>query len=174
MIADMDIVRNIESQALGFPELKRMLGSHAKSTRLMQYDDLKQVDHIRKLFHGKKAVIILMSIEGPDAPSVGHWIALLDMGDHYEHFDSYGLSADEELSLTHEEPYLTKLIAQADMRVQDSSARFQSMRDHTNTCGRWCVARVKLGNRDLEEFQKLIETAHTVPDVTVSLMTMFL
>ena len=170
----MDVITKIEEKPLGFDELKRMLGSDLNKTKLINYDELQNVKSLPALFDEKEAVIILLQIEAPDAPKVGHWIALLDQGDHYEHFDSYGLSADEELALTHEEPWLSQLLAKAEKRVTDSGTRFQAVREHVNTCGRWCVARVRMQKLTLDHFKDVIDQSHSVPDVTVALMTMFL
>lgn len=170
----MDVLRKIEEMPLSFDDLERMLGPRAADTRLMDYDDLAEARSLEEVFGGKRAVIVLLEIEGPNAPKVGHWIALLDQGDHYEHFDSYGLSADEELAVTHEKPFLSNLLAHADKAVQDSGTRFQAVREHVNTCGRWCVARVRLQKLTVRHFKDVIHQAHTVPDITIAMMTMFL
>lgn len=172
----MDIIDKIEQQALSFDDLKRMLsrGGRDKDTKLMDYDELGKFEHLAQIFGSNRAVIILLQIEAPNAPRVGHWIAMLDQGDHFEHFDSYGLSADEELAITHESPHLTRLIQTAGMRVEDSTTRYQQIREHTNTCGRWCVARVLLQKLTMKHFKAVIQQSHSVPDVTIALMTMFL
>jgi len=170
----MNVLTKIEAQPLTFADLKRMLGEFKNTTHLIKYDDLAKVESMRDLHKDASAVIILLSIETPNAPKVGHWVATLDHGDHYEHFDSYGLSADKELSITHEKPYLSNLLGKADKHVVDSGVRFQTIREHINTCGRWCVARVRLQEMNLKDFKHLINQSHTVPDATVALMTMFL
>jgi hypothetical protein len=174
MNEQMDVLTKIEEAPLGFAELKRMLGPALKRTKLIGYDELKGVQSLSGLFGDKKSVIILLEIEAPDAPKVGHWIALLDMGDHYEHFDSYGIDVDEELALTHEEPWLSQLLDAADKPIRDSGTRYQQVREHINTCGRWCVARVRLQKLTLDHFKDVIDQAHATPDITVALMTMFL
>ncbi len=133
----MDLIKRLEAEPLGFPELKRMLSKDGrdKDTKLLQYDELAKFSSLDQLFAKDQAVIILLQIEAPDAPKVGHWIALLDQGDHVEHFDSYGLSADEELALTHESDLLTKLLQTASTRVEDSTTKLQHISEHTNTCG---------------------------------------
>jgi hypothetical protein len=171
----MQLIEQIEAQALSFRDLQRMLGPAKGKTRLIEYDELMKVRSIEDLFSGKvDAVIILLTIEGPNAPSVGHWIAILNHKDHVEHFDPYGLTVDEELGLTHEKPYLSDLLNKSNKRVVDSAERLQARREDVNTCGRWCIARVRLKDETLREFSAIIKTAHAAPDVTISLMTMWL
>lgn len=172
----MDVITQLEATPLSLDELKRMLTPKRRDTdtKLILYDDLKQFEDLQHMFGKDKAVIILLQIEKPNAPKVGHFIAMLDMDDHYEHFDSYGLNADEELAITHEQPFLTQLIQTSSKRLAESTTRYQHIREHTNTCGRWAVGRVLLQDLNLKEFKEVISAAHAVPDVTISLMTMFL
>lgn len=171
----MELIKHIEATPLGFDELKRMLGPDLPTTQLIEYDSLASVQNAADLFQGgTKAVIVLLKIEGPDAPEVGHWIAMLDHGDTYEHFDSYGLTMDEELSITHEKPYLSQLFTNGGKPLVETGIQLQKIREHTNTCGRWAVARVRLIDLDPHQFAEIIGASHATPDVTVSLMTLFL
>lgn len=170
----MDTVQKQEAVALGFPEMKRMLGPKEKTTRLMQYDDLQHVRSAEALFSGKiKAVVILLSIQTPDSPPVGHWIAMLDLGTHYEHFDPYGIRMDEELAITHEKPYLKDLFRQPHKRLIQSTLRLQTRRENVNTCGRHCIVRIRMGG-ELNDFSHFLRSAHTNPDAVVTLMTALL
>lgn len=170
----MELIRDIEKTAIGFPALKRMLGPDRYKSKLMHYNELRSINSMEELFGKADAVIILLSIETANAPTVGHWIALLKMGQHYEHFDSYGLSVDEELSITHEAPYLTNLVNKSRKKVIDNTIKFQNIREHTNTCARWVVARVRLRHLALAQFNDIFTNLHAVPDVSISVMTMFL
>ncbi len=170
----MDILNNIEATPLGFDDLERMLGPAAEYTNLMEYNELRDVRTAEDLFSGDtKAVLILLEIETPGAPKVGHWITLLDLGDHYEHFDSYGIDMDEELAITHEHPYLSDLFRHPRKKLVQTPQRLQARREHVNTCGRYCVVRARLMGR-LQQFIQLIQVAHTQPDNAIALMTMFL
>ncbi len=171
----MELIRHIEQTPLGFDELKRMLGPALQSTLLIKYDRLAEVRRAEDLFrNGVRAVIVLLQIEGPDAPEVGHWIAMLDHGDTYEHFDSYGLSMDEELAITHEQPFLSNLFSSGGKPLVETGIQLQKIREHTNTCGRWAVARVRLIDFNPHQFADIIAASHATPDVTISLMTLFL
>jgi hypothetical protein len=86
------IIQKIKDNALTFNQLQDLVGpEQTKNCRWIVYDDLvhfKRVDELMNL----GCVVILLQIETPRAPKVGHFIVLLDHGSHYEHFDSYGLT----------------------------------------------------------------------------------
>lgn len=172
----MQLIKQIESGTMGFDDMKRMLGPFAAKTLVLHYDDLRQVGTALDLFrHGVTAVVVLLQIEGPDAPAVGHWIVMLNHGDTYEHFDSYGITMDEELAITHAEPLLSNLFeTNQEKRLVETGLKLQEKREDVNTCGRWCVARIRLQKLDPHQFAQVIQTAHATPDITVTLMTMFL
>jgi len=166
-----EIVHKAESVALSFTDLEKMMGGDP--VRLIHYDQL-QGESMTSLFSSGKPIIILLQIEGPDAPRVGHWICLLDHGSHYEHFDSYGLTSDEELAFTHENRYLSDMIRKSDKPVEQSTHRLQEMREGVNTCGRWCVARLKNKELELPGFVRFINKIHHQPDVAVTMLTLHL
>ena len=150
----------------------------APSANVILYNKFKELytnnRPISDVFENKNSIIVLLQIEGPNAPSVGHWIAILRRGaDEYEHFDSYGLNLDEELHITHEKPYLTALLTSKGVKVSYNKYKLQLRKDDMNTCGRWCVARVRLHDLTLEKFAESF--MKTKPyDHSVALATMFL
>jgi len=172
----MEIIESIIAKPLSFDDLKLMLANKASSTMLLNYDLLAKVESMKQLFvDGIDSLIILLDIEGPNAPKVGHFIAILDHGDHYEHFDPYGISLDEELAITHDQPWLSRLLTgHNNPRLEENTIKFQAKREDVNTCGRWCVARVHSKFLELPRFQEFIKAGHNIPDVVVVLMTMFL
>lgn len=175
MVKTMELIQQIEAQPLTFDDMKRMLGPFAKHTRLMEYNELQGVGAARDLFSdGINALVILLEIEAPNAPKVGHWIAMLDHGDSYEHFDSYGFTMDEELGLTHEKPYLSNLFNNSGKKLEESRLKLQAQREAVNTCGRWSVARVRLQEFPMMKFVELIRQTNQDPDIGISLLTLFL
>jgi len=173
-----DIVEKSEAKSLSFDDLHRMLGKDDRTTRIINYDDLKNINDISELFNGNvKAIIILLQIESRNAPRVGHWIALLDKPGvsatdvgTIEHFDPYGFSVDKETAITHEEKWLSTLLVKSPKRLIESRRRFQRLREGVNTCGRWCVVRIKQFDMTTREFGNFIDTIHYEPDVAVTLM----
>lgn len=162
-----EFLTDMEKIALSIDDIKRM----NPKTNVIQYDALSKVKSIRQVMK-QGTVVILLDIQAPNAPNVGHWICVLDHGDHMEHFDSYGLSMDQELAITHEKPFLSDLLKQ-ESKVVQSTHRLQVKREGINTCGRWCVLRTRLKKLDLDNFIKLATQCH-IPDITATLSTMFL
>lgn len=156
----MDLVV-LSKETLGFEDLKDMLGPNiSKTCRFLVYDHIKGYKSMKELFkQGYHAAIILL--EPKDSHTgVGHFILLLDYPDHIEHFDSYGLSVDQELKLT-QEPHLTQFLNDDEKALVQSNKRFQKFGGHINTCGRWCVARLLLRHLQLNQFTHFVESANT-------------
>lgn len=169
-------IQQIEAVTLSLPDIRRMLGSFAGTTKVMLYDNLKSFATFEALFRGRtKAVILLMEIQnkGGVAP-VGHFIALLKQGNQIEHFDSYGLRVDQELGITHEAPFLSVMARNSRMKMFEDTKRLQRFKDHVNTCGRWCVSRVRLQHMSYPEFVSFWSMFGNHPDELVSIGTMFL
>lgn len=168
-----EILQKIKQNALSFTQLHQLVGSkNTSQCRWIVYDDLKQyssIDELMKL----GAVVILLMIEKPNAPKVGHFILLLDHKTHYEHFDSYGLTMDEEIGLT-QEHHLTNLFKSSRRKIVDNRVRLQTFREDINTCGRWVVARYLLKQLELDEFLRLIKYFIRPSDDLVAAMTLLL
>lgn len=156
----------IEKIALSLEDLKKM----NPNTNVIIYNDLQNINNIREVMKNG-TVIILLQIQRPDAPTVGHWIAILDHGSHIEHFDSYGFSVDEEISLTQESHKLTELLKNE--KVDNNTQKLQARREGVNTCGRWCILRTLLKNMGLKDFVTFV-TQCQIPDYVAAYTTMFL
>lgn len=172
----MDLITRIEATALSFDDLKRMAGLVVQKILFIQYNQLADYRDIQQLFENHKYVVILLQIEKPNAPKVGHWIGLLNLGDHVEHFDPYGLDVDEELALTHEKEYLKTILGTVQTRLVNNQVRLQQFREHVNTCGRWVIARIRFAEKGatLNEMVEAIKSVHDIPDIVISVMTLFL
>lgn len=171
----MEIIQHAETVPLSDKELRYMLGEDKGRVKVILYNSLKSYSSLEQLLpKANTAVIILLSIEAPHAPPVGHWITILNHGDHYEHFDSYGIGPDEELAITHEKPYMTHMISNTTKSVEHSQTKLQQKRESVNTCGRWCVARARFPHLNRTEFVKFIREVHPIPDVAVTLLTYLL
>jgi hypothetical protein len=167
------IIKSLKYNALTFDQLRDMVGpTESKQCRWILYDDLARFKSLEQVLE-LGACVILLQIETPRAPKVGHFIVLLDHGNHYEHFDSYGLSIDQELEFT-KEHHLTKLFSMTHKRIVNNTMRLQTFREDTNTCGRWVVARFLLRKLELDQFIHLIKYFIREPDDLVAIMTMLL
>lgn len=174
IIKNMSIIDTLKSKTLTFQQLQFFVGPvQAKRCRWLVYDDLikfKNIDDLMAL----GAVIILLQIEKPDVPKVGHFIVILDHGTHYEHFDSYGITMDEELELT-KEHHLTNIFKQSNKKIVDNNVRLQRFREDVNTCGRWVVARLLLRMLELDDFIKIFQHLKPqTPDEMVVVLTILL
>jgi len=170
----MSVIDTLKSQALTFNQLQFYVGNRqTKRCRWITYDDLKRFRSIDELME-LGAVVILLQIEKLNVPKVGHFIVLLDHGSHYEHFDSYGITMDEELELT-KEHHLTNIFRQSNKKIVDNDTRLQTFREDINTCGRWVVARLLLRQIELDDFLKLfIHLKPQTPDEMVVVFTLLL
>ena len=74
-----------------------------------------------------------MQIHSLGPASVGHWISLIQYPGYIENFDSYGLTIDQELSITHEKRYLSILLR--GQEVKQGTVQLQEIRNDVNTCG---------------------------------------
>ena len=171
-MASQEIVAQAEKKDLSFADLRKMLGEKTHTTKFIQYDALSQFRDIAELFGSDNSVIILMSIKGPNAPAAGHFIALLNKPNFIEHFDSYGFSIDQELNITHEQDLLGNMLRSSGKSIVQSKRKYQKMREYVNTCGRWCVVRVRHYNMSRSEFSSFIDSTHQEPDVAVTMLTM--
>ncbi len=167
------IIQSVKGNALSFPQLKSLVGPRqAARCKWLLYDQLAPFRSIEELMD-LGACVILLQIESASRSPVGHFILLLDHGTHYEHFDSYGLTMDEELKIT-QEKHLTRIFGLGRKPIVDNSKKLQTFRQDVNTCGRWVVARLLLRQLELKEFLKLVEHFHVLYDDLVSIMTMLL
>lgn len=169
----MQYIKNLEKSTLSTEQLKLLVGpQNAARCRWLVWDDLSKFSTAEELM-SLGAVVILLQIESRNAPRVGHFILLLNHGEYLEHFDSYGLTMEEELSVIHEH-HLTRIFDKYRKRIINNTAKLQTLRQDINTCGRWVVARLLLRDKDLDSFLSIVKSFGIRTDETVSLMTMLL
>lgn len=162
----MDIITELEKEPLSDKDLERMARGKAK---IILYDDLRDID---TLDNDWDAYIILLQITGQN---IGHWILLINHESHIEHFDPYGIGIDEELSITHEKPYLSNLFQKSKKDIITNHIRFQARKENMNTCGRWCISRLNFADMPLEKFHTFIDKVHSKHhDMAATLLTMLL
>lgn len=167
----------LTKQTLGFDDLQDMLGpENSTMCRFLLYDQLAVFGKISDLWKGGfTAAIILLQKEDvrKKEDAVGHFILLLNYGSYVEHFDSYGLTADEELAII-KERHLTKFFNNDEKGLVQNTTRLQKYGGNINTCGRWVVARLLLKDMTLKEFIKFMKSIGTPNDQMVTMMTMCL
>lgn len=166
-------IQKIKDNALSIPQLQALVGpNQTRQCRWIIYDDLQKFRTLEEVL-SLGAVVILLQIEAPRAPKVGHFILMLDHGNHYEHFDSYGLNIDQETAIT-QEHHLTNLFKLSRKRIKENGQKLQTIREDVNTCGRWVAARLLLREMELDQFLSLVKYFKVNTDDLVAIMTMLL
>jgi hypothetical protein len=140
---------------------------------ILVYADLERADSLDDVLGKDKCAIILYQ----SSEDYGHWICLIEHSkDTLEVFDSLGYKIDDELKWTPNRLYkgklLSRLINESDYKnVIYNNIRLQSD-PKANTCGKWCVVRIKFREMPLDTFIKLFTSkkakAIDIPDRLVS------
>jgi hypothetical protein len=139
--------------------------------KILKYVDLKKYKKMSDILKDGESAFILFQ----DSPNSGHWCLESRYTDEdgqqwNEHFDSYGIFPDNELSfvgkgkrekLGIDSKFLTKLLKndQPEIKTVYSYKKYQDMKPGSSTCGRWaCLRRQKiLDGLNLPEFKNFIE-----------------
>lgn len=137
---------------------------------IVLYSDIKKFKNLDEFFKPYNAVIILYET-GED---MGHWILIMKQIDeagkfHIEFFDPYGTNLDDtlEYSVKDKFPYLTKLIYEDGIDdIRWNNMELQKLENNINTCGRWCVFRVRNRDMCLDCFQDMIINSGYYPKLT--------
>ena len=159
-MSELDNIRRIMYKPTSGNDLKYMTDDRAN---IVSYEELQNYNSFDDLIGEDGAAIILYPNPGTN---VGHWTCVFVMPgtNAVQFFDSYGISPDEELDEYNNDPstihkrqrFPPKLL---DLLLNSPYADsvfwneypMQSLKMATNTCGLWCVWRLK--NRSLTEDQ---------------------
>jgi len=151
------------SKALSDADIRKKLG---KQTRVITYPDIKKYKTIDDLLGPQNRVVILVETN----VNSGHWMCLLKYNNIVEHFDSYGLSVDDEMSyvslpmrkhLGEMKPLLSALLDDCPYKVIHNIRDLQSWKAGVNTCGRHVVNRLLNQDKTLPEYLKYIDSFKT-------------
>ena len=96
----------------------------------------------------------------------GHWCCVYEYNDIIFFFDSYGGVVDsqlkflprdlkEELNSNHN--YLIKLMYDSGKEVEYNQHDLQSRKLGVNTCGRWCVNRLRFPEISIDDYYQLFK-----------------
>jgi len=165
-------------------DLEYMLDGKVKIITYKQLDDYKTIEDLLDPY---QSVIILYPNHSD--PEIGHWVTIFKMpgADNMmiEYFDSYGAYIDhpidefnKESKYLHEpqriEPKLIDLLIDSPYKnkVEWNEFPFQSDEVATDTCGLWCVIRLKNNVLNENAFKKTFydmpEAMGILPDLLVS------
>jgi len=133
-------------------------------TKVLTYKQLPQFTDINQLLEPYKNFIILYLWD----PSYGHWNCILKHPDRIEFFDPYGGDhniPDKNLDKVNDhvkkitnqdQPYLTKLLYDANMPIEYNNYKFQKLADDIKTCGRHCIVRVLFKDLLLDDYYQFM------------------
>jgi hypothetical protein len=166
-----EMLRGRAKRAREYPlsdsDIRKMLGDDIK---IITYDQLAGLRDYNQLFDAKGRSIMLYPTV---SPTTGHWVCLLNKGDHIEFFDPYGNKPDdiseyisrpvrEELGITSK--MLTPLLKQSGKPIIYNTHPFQKDRNDIATCGRHAVVRCLYAPKSLDDYKSIVESSNLAPD----------
>ena len=160
----LSILQDIETTPVSI----RFLREKTK-TRVLVYKDLQKYTR-SNLFSTNKSVIVLIPHK---LMKKGHFICLTKYGSEIEYFSSLGGSPHDELvKLKQEDNQMSRILGS---KYIYNRTKLQSTSNYNiNTCGAYCLARVKLNNLQLKNFNKLFTRSLNLqnPDLIVSILAL--
>lgn len=147
-------------------DLARYFPNSKDPKPIIKYNELADVKDIYELLPEDGSFKIIL-VE--NRYNVGHWTALCRTEKQIIYFDSYSNKPDGQMRhiksfwrkmLGQDDTYLTTLLkAVKDREVVWSKNRFQSLKDGTGTCGRWCILFLNMVlnfGYDINEFEEFV------------------
>jgi hypothetical protein len=143
---------------------------------ILKYSELANYKTMLDLLPNEICSVIILTESQRNS---GHWCCLCRNHNEIYYFDSYGTKPDGELAfisnsikrmLGETEHQLTRLIKTIpkSMTFTYNKIKFQELKDHIDTCGRWvlgCVKMNELGHtlKETQEFLKRTQKAKKMP-----------
>jgi hypothetical protein len=168
----------IISTPLSDSDLRSLLG---ENIRVVTYPQLESCTTIADALDDTGRCIILFLTESSTS---GHWTCVHTTGPtSLEYFDPYGLkwdvpfewlSDEQERALGQTRHSLSRLFAAAQregVNVTHNSTQFQAKGDAIASCGRWCAARLLMGDLTLPQFTDVVKRSNVPPDQFVAVVT---
>ena len=163
-----DALKRAKAYPLSDDDLRRVLGP---SIRILNYPDLKGLEHADEMFDDKGRCILLFPNNGP---SSGHWTCLIRRKDGIYFFDPYGdkpdtkqkrgITAEEKVEWGVDRPDLTRLLKGSGSPVFYNAKAFQSSSPNVADCGRHCASRLLYAPLSLAEYNRIIVQSGMSPD----------
>jgi hypothetical protein len=138
-------------------DISQKLGGNV---RVITYKELLNYKTLDEALGEHGAFIVLYEQER----NFGHWCCGFLDDDIFYFFDSYGIIPDDQLididpkfriKSGQQFKYLTYLMKNSPYEIDYNPYQFQDDQEGINTCGRWCVARIKNKDLDADEFYDL-------------------
>ena len=129
---------------------------------LVQYSDLHNIKSIDELLGPHKKCVLLYHTSA----NYGHWCCVWEYNNTIFFFDSYGGVVDSQLKflprdlkqeLNSNHNYLIKLMYDSGKKVEYNQHDLQSRKLGVNTCGRWCVNRLRFPEISIDDYYQLFK-----------------
>ena len=129
---------------------------------LVQYSDLHNIKSIDELLGPHKKCVLLYHT----STNYGHWCCVWEYNNTIFFFDSYGGVVDTQLKflprdlkqeLNSNHNYLIKLMYDSGKEVEYNQHDLQSRKLGVNTCGRWCVNRLRFPEISIDDYYQLFK-----------------
>ena len=129
---------------------------------LVQYSDLHNIKSIDELLGPHKKCVLLYHT----STNYGHWCCVWEYNNTIFFFDSYGGVVDSQLKflprdlkqeLNSNHNYLIKLMYDSGKEVEYNQHDLQSRKLGVNTCGRWCVNRLRFPEISIDDYYQLFK-----------------
>lgn len=173
------LISKVEGLSLSIEDIMNAMNHQV---RVWAYSSLNPDVDLAKYFENDCMVVLYPA----SSALVGHWVCLwIDEKRKTLNFqDSYGLDIDEELryssyaSIDNVRPVLKQMFLSMckryNLKPVINTYKFQQFKTKTNvnTCGRWCIVRLKLRFLSQPDFIKLFKNNKYTPDALVSLLTL--
>lgn len=141
-----DILKYEEKKPLSFALMKKFAPPWC-TVRL--YDGLSKYSSLKAAAGSKPCMIVLYELHERDETAVGHYSLVL-LGPKPRYWSSYGFPVDYEVSVTHSEDTLKKLMGDHD----NDKVPYQK-KEHTQTCWKWCLLRATVHKMPEARFKEL-------------------
>lgn len=180
--SELDYYREIMYSPTSREDLEYMLDNQV---HIVSYQELLTFNTLDDLLEDYGAAIILYPNAGTN---VGHWCCIFFMPgtDIIQFFDPYGVYPDDQLDdfnydsdtihkRTQFPPKILELLLDTPYRVRYNEFPLQNLSLAANTCGLWCVFRLKNRSLTEEQFKKLFYDVpvnkNISPDLALSRLT---
>lgn len=170
MITDKNLIRDLDirsKQYMSDKDLERYFPNNPDPNPIIKYNELSGLNSIYDILPNDGDFKIVLIEERQNR---GHWTCVCRTKDNIIFFDSYSNKPDGQLKyikafwrkmLGEDKTHLTNLLNKVtDRKVIWSKNRFQSVKDGTATCGRWCILFLNMVlnfGYSLPEFERFID-----------------
>jgi hypothetical protein len=166
------IIKHLEKKALTGTELQEALEYCVNVVAYHELENMHDINQLMILSNGYRARAAVILYES--SYNNGHYTCLLEYPDHYLFFDPYGSKKiDEELEYSsfddNQTVHLKDLLRAQRKPYRTSLTKYQKDGEGINTCGRHCIARIKMYDLTEQEYKNVM---HGNADEKVVLLTM--